>query len=133
MPQLGFGSKILACTLLLSISVALLASPPPKAEISVIRLDSTDGFEVIGGRAEVVTYKGRRALHLIASPERLQADDAMAAIVSASDFKDGTIEAEVAGSPIATAPGDARGFIGIMFRVQGHGTRAENFYLRPTN
>src|SRR5271154_4303645 len=31
------------------------------------------------------------------------------------------------------APTDARGFIGVLFHVQDHGEKAENFYLRPTN
>jgi hypothetical protein len=55
------------------------------------------------------------------------------AIVAASDFKNGTIEVDVAGSPRPGAPADARGFIGIAFRLQNHGARYEDIYLRPTN
>ena len=50
-----------------------------------------------------------------------------------SDFQDGVIEAEVAGTPLKTAPSDSRGFIGISFRVQPHGAKFENLYIRPTN
>jgi hypothetical protein len=97
------------------------------------RLDSLDGIEVIGGKAEIATYDGRRALHLSALAGHEKADDSMVAIVAGEDFKDGTIEAEVAGKPRSDAPADSRGFIGILFRVTEHGARGENLYLRPTN
>jgi hypothetical protein len=104
-----------------------------KTLLPTLRLDSLDGVEVVNAKAEIVTYEGRRALHLQAPPDRVASDDSMLAIVSASDFKNGTIEAEVAGAPRAGAPADSRGFIGIVFRVQDHGARGENIYLRPTN
>ncbi len=47
-------------------------------------------------------------------------------------FRNGVIEAEVAGLPAKGAFKDARGFIGIAFRVQDR-TRYEAFFLRPTN
>jgi hypothetical protein len=43
------------------------------------------------------------------------------------------IEGEVAGAPRSGTPEDSRGFIGISFHVQAHGSRFENIYLRPTN
>src|SRR5882762_3430372 len=57
----------------------------------------------------------------------------MLAIVTGSNFFNGTIEVEVAGVPRAGAPEDSRGFIGLVFRAQDHGARGENIYLRPTN
>jgi hypothetical protein len=97
------------------------------------RLDSTDGLELVNAKAELVTYRGQRAVHLIPLAGHESGDDGMLAILTGSDFKDGTIEVEVAGTPRPGAPSDARGFIGVLFRVQAHGERAENFYLRPTN
>jgi hypothetical protein len=55
------------------------------------------------------------------------------AIVKTSDFKDGTIEAEVAGVPRHGAKPSTRGFVGIAFRVQDRGSQFEAFYLRMTN
>lgn len=92
-----------------------------------------DDLEVVNGKAEVVTYRGRRAVHLIPSSAHLGGEDAVLAIVERSDFEDGVIEVEVAGAPRDGAPPDARGFIGISFRVQPHGSKFENLYLRPTN
>ena len=56
----------------------------------------------------------------------------MLAIVPNSDFKDGIIELDVAGSPIPQVP-NARGFIGVAFRVQARPDSFECFYIRPTN
>ena len=80
-----------------------------------------------------MTYKGRAAVHLVGLPDRRGPGDAVLAILNASDFQDGTIEVEVAGSRRSDSGLDERGFIGIAFRVQPHGARFENIYLRPVN
>ena len=53
--------------------------------------------------------------------------------MKASDFKDGTIEADVVGLSREGAPATNRGFVGIAFRVQDHGLRYEAIYLRQKN
>jgi hypothetical protein len=55
------------------------------------------------------------------------------AVIEASDFGDGVIEAEIAGAPRADAGEGARGFVGIAFRVQDDLKAYDAFYLRPTN
>lgn len=97
-----------------------------------IRLDSVQGLELVNATAEVATYQGRRAVHLQRLPDH-PLDDSLLAIIGGRDFKDGTIEIEVAGSPAVGTDASNRGFIGLAFRVQDHGTRSELFYLRPTN
>ena len=92
-----------------------------------------DGVSVVKSNAEVVTYRGRKAVHLVPLAGHEVEEGAMLAILTGLDFKDGTIEVDVAGAPRAGAPADMRGFIGIMFRVQAQGRRGENFYIRPTN
>jgi hypothetical protein len=52
--------------------------------------------------------------------------------VKGASFRDGVIEVDLAGKPAAGASEDARGFIGIAFRIQSDG-RYEYIYLRPTN
>ena len=77
-----------------------------------------------------INYKGRSAIQVVATPG---APDATSyAVIKDALFRDGTIEVEVAGQPAAGAPGAARGFIGIAFRLQADGTY-EYIYLRPTN
>ena len=75
-------------------------------------------------------YQGRSAIQVKATPG---ADNGTSyAVIKDAVFRDGTIEIDLAGQPAAGAPGDARGFIGIAFRLQGDG-RYEYIYLRPTN
>jgi hypothetical protein len=93
----------------------------------------TSNLEVINGRAEVTTYRGRPAVHLAYQATGKSSPGYVAAVLKGTDFKDGTIEAEVAGTPLPGADPGARGFIGIAFRVQPHASRFECFYLRPTN
>lgn len=110
-------------------------------------LDSLDGLEVqsikedgvdpVKTKADVSTYRGRRAVQVI-NEDGLTATGTPAgaqaiAIVKASNFKDGTIEADVVGLPREGAPATTRGFVGIAFRVQDHGSRYESIYLRMTN
>jgi hypothetical protein len=118
------------------------AAPP-----SAMSLDSLDGLKVEAFRAngaeptkvtaDIATYRGRRALHLmnddsvIASGNR--AGGQSLAIVNNSDFKDGTITVDLVGWPRSGSPPDTRGFIGVAFRLQDHGSRFEAFYLRFTN
>lgn len=79
-------------------------------------------------KVEVTTYRGRRAFRML-----LDTDGQTIALVKNSHFKDGTIEADVAGMPRQGAPEDVRGFVGISFRVQDEGHRFETVYLRMTN
>jgi hypothetical protein len=49
------------------------------------------------------------------------------------DFSSGVIEAEIAGALAPGAASDARGFVGIAFRVHEDLQTYDAFYLRPTN
>lgn len=123
---------IVASIVLLS---AWLSEDSATLATSSLPLDSTAGLEIANGRGVITDYKSRRALHLVALPEHADPDDneVVMAFVSGIDFRNGTIEADISGTPTPGAPSDARGFIGITFRAQEHGARAENIYLRPTN
>lgn len=60
-------------------------------------------------------------------------EDRLAIIEGTSDFRNGTIELELAGQPGAGAGGGARGFTGVAFRVAADTSKFECFYVRPTN
>ena len=49
------------------------------------------------------------------------------------DFKNGIIEIDVSGKPAANSPEQARGFVGIAFRINKDNSKFECIYLRPTN
>ena len=114
---------------------------------SALALDSLDGLEIQAAHekgldpvrvtADVASYRGRRALHLLNDDSLIvngnPSGGQSLAIVKGSDFKDGTIEVDVVGLPRKGSPPDTRGFVGLAFRVQDHGSRFEAFYLRFTN
>ena len=105
----------------------------PPARPSTFRLTSLQGLEVVNGTAALTTYRGHRAVHLEPLADHRGPGDAVLAILTGPDFKDGTIEVEVAGSRRADSGLDERGFIGLAFRVQPHASSYENIYLRPVN
>lgn len=86
-------------------------------------------LELYNVEAELVTYRGRRAVRLVEEEEPAPS----IAILAGSDFQDGVIETEISGAPLPDAPQEMRGFVGIAFRVGPQGSRFECFYLRPTN
>jgi hypothetical protein len=95
-------------------------------------LDSLSLLELHHVQAELVTYRDRQSVRLVEQGDPTPSDPTIA-ILADSDFKDGVIEAEVAGAPRPDAPQDMRGFVGLAFRVQPHGSRFECFFVRPTN
>jgi hypothetical protein len=103
-----------------------------RGEGRLLRLEPVSALTLVGARAEVVVYRGQRAVHLQSRIGHEADDDSLLAIVPSSEFKDGTIELDVAGTPIPQVP-NARGFIGVAFRVQAHPDSFECLYIRPTN
>ena len=89
-------------------------------------------YEAVNGNVELAEYKGRRAIHLVASADKRSSDMDLLAIAKGSSFREGTIQLDVAGTPFEGIDG-ARGFIGVAFHVEPGGSRYECFYLRPTN
>jgi hypothetical protein len=84
-------------------------------------------------KAEPVNYKGKKALRVTDAIPLQQPDEDRLVILNGAPFRDGTIELEIAGEPGPGAPGDARGFVGLAFRVASDISKFECFYLRPTN
>ena len=81
-----------------------------------------------------VPYRGRDAIRLVGRPTTATPGRPANNIAIVDyEFRDGTIEAEIAGIPAAGADTSARGFVGLAFRVDSSGDRYAAFYLRPTN
>jgi hypothetical protein len=117
----------------------LLSAPVPasRAEQQAVTLALNDAASVRSRNVSVqaVRYNGSDALEVrLTGPYRGPDLDTFA-FVPDLDFHDGTIEVDVAGSPLADAPSGARGFTGVAFRIDaGGGSYAcEKFYIRPTN
>lgn len=80
-------------------------------------------------KLESIDYKGKRAIKVVEDGS-VQNGEAYA-VVKNTEFHNGAIDVELAGRPGAGAGPDARGFIGIAFRLRDG--RFEYIYLRPTN
>ena len=54
-------------------------------------------------------------------------------LINTDSFSNGTIEVMLLSRLLPTAPPDARGFIGVAFRINKDNSRFESIYIRPTN
>ena len=78
-------------------------------------------------------YQGSKAVRLVLTPDAETPDNPTFARISAVEVLNGTIEIEVAGRPLPDAIPEARGFIGVAFRILPDLSKFECMYLRPTN
>jgi hypothetical protein len=104
-----------------------IAAPPPK--VQSFPLTDTNDLVLKGLKADIVEYKGRKAVLLTKDPQ----DQGAFAFLKGVDFQDGTIEADFACK--TTVPPGVRmpGFIGIAFRARADASHYELFYMRPGN
>jgi hypothetical protein len=98
----------------------------PAAEV---RLDDLARLGLENVQAETAVYRGTNALKLT---EKETGPGGMA-VLKGIEFGDGEIALEVSGAPGKNADPTARGFIGVVFRLQNDHAHAESFYLRPVN
>jgi hypothetical protein len=126
--------NVRAATLALLLGVS---APPVFAEGNALTLPLSDASQVRPRNVTVqaVRYGGGEALEVRQTGPYRGFDTDTFAFVPGLDFHDGTIEVDVAGSLLPDAPPDARGFIGIAFRIDADsGSFAcEGLYIRPTN
>lgn len=81
----------------------------------------------------IATHEGGDATRLVLTPDAETPDNPTFARIKDLEFHNGTIEIEVAGRPLPDAIPEARGFIGVAFRIQKDLSAFECIYLRPTN
>lgn len=103
-------------------------------------LDSLEGLRLVHAKAEPATLEGKKGLRVVetmavqsSQPGAPRVTGESLVVVEGVEFGDGVIEAEIAGVPAPGAPETARGFVGIVFRLQSDMRTFETFYLRPTN
>ena len=116
--------------------VTLSATPYARAQSVAVPLDARTKLVLTNTRTIPMRYRGRAALHLAPlSGHEHDTDQEMIALLSDTDFGDGTIDVDVVGARRAGYATDNasafKGFVGISFRV--HGDTAERFYVRPEN
>jgi hypothetical protein len=98
-------------------------------------LTSTENLILLNVKAEEVTLKGKEGIRVEKDfKEEDQTSEGTLALIKNSNFRNGTIELEIAGEPAPDAGKGARGFVGIAFRI--HSADYGNYeciYLRPVN
>jgi hypothetical protein len=108
----------------------LVAPTQAGSTARTIAVESGTGLEFVRVVPQAVTYRGQKAVRLVGAPN---VDGEGVALVNGVEFKDGTIDMDVAGVPGAGSNTGARGFVGIAFRSSAHAAAFECFYIRPTN
>lgn len=116
------------------------------ASVPIVSIGAQTGLDLLAAdpsklsainvAASRVQYRGREAIRIVSrKPANVPAGTSFntIAIIPGTDFRDGVIEADIAGVPRAGADTSARGFVGIAFRVDSSGDRYAGFYIRPTN
>lgn len=95
-----------------------------------ISLTNNKNLEQVNVTVENVTYKGKDALKVMPATAQTEAKFVKFSDV---DFTNGTIEVQVVGKRAESAGQNARGFVGVAFRVAEDNADFECFYIRPTN
>jgi hypothetical protein len=97
-----------------------------------LALDSSEGVELVNVKAEVVVHKDKKGIQVSKSEEKIDGETLV--IIPDINFKNGIIEIELTGEPATGAIPQARGFVGVAFRVNPSDYSIyECFYIRPTN
>ena len=126
--------NVLAATLAV---LLCMSGRPVVADVSALTLPLNDASQVRARNVTVaaVRYAGSEALEVRLAGSYRGPDTDTFAFVPGLDFHNGTIEVDVAGSTLANALAGARGFIGVVFRIDADGGSfsCEGFYVRPTN
>ncbi|HEV8514307.1 MAG TPA: hypothetical protein VGQ59_13590 [Cyclobacteriaceae bacterium] len=112
--------------LLLAFSISTFAQTEKKS----ISLKNDKSITQVQVNASEENYKGKNALKV--SGKGSDSEEQFVKINNL-DFKDGIIDVELSGNPGEGASGQARGFVGIAFRINDDNSKFECFYLRPTN
>src|SRR5258705_5109080 len=127
-------------TLLVLTTIATLLLPgAASAQAKRYPLESVERLRFHNVTVEGAVLHGKRGLRATISEETLRRIErtqqyAQGLVwIEGLDFSNGVIEAEIAGALAPGAGGEARGFVGIAFRVQEDLKTYDAFYLRPTN
>lgn len=72
-------------------------------------------------------------LRVVKADKLMQFDENTLVKLKNCDFHNGVIKVKMLSRLLPDAPDFARGFIGIVFRVNDNNSEFESFYIRPTN
>jgi hypothetical protein len=116
---------LIVCLILMALSTFAQSRKEP------IPLVGNKNQELLHVAATEETYHGRPSLKVVNAGT--EGSEATFVKLIDTDFRNGTIEVDLAGQPGAGASDQARGFVGVAFRIAADNSTFECFYLRPTN
>lgn len=90
-------------------------------------------FENIHTGMSEVQVDGETAIRVVKADKIMQFDENTIVRLKDCDFHNGTIKVKMLSRLLPDAPDFARGFIGIVYRVNDTNSEFESFYIRPTN
>lgn len=126
----GLRGIALRGVVLRTVIVLLALSAGGMAIAQSFPLSDAGSLTMLGVKAEAVEYLSRKAVRV--TP--VEGKDNGLALLRGVDFRDGTIEAEIALKVPPLPPGVRMpGFVGIAFHVASDAAKYELFYLRPGN
>jgi hypothetical protein len=121
------------------VTLVLMLGTVATAQVKRYPLESMDHLRLHNVSAGPALMHGKKGLRAAVSEEarqRMNQTQQYAqglVLLEGLDFSDGVIEAEIAGDLAPGAGAEARGFVGIAFRIQEDLKSYDAFYLRPTN
>ena len=90
-------------------------------------------FEAVHTAVSKEILDGEEVIRVVKADKIMQFDENTLVKVKNCDFRNGTIRVKMLARLLPDAPDFARGFIGIVFRVNENNSEFESFYIRPTN
>ena len=101
-----------------------------QAQKKMILLNSGSDLVQLNVKCSEKEYLGKKSLEVFDSGSN---SDLKLLKINNTQFKNGTIEINLAGNTMANASETARGFVGIAFRINDDNSKYECIYLRPSN
>ena len=118
----------------ISVALTIVVSLVSSLEAKELNLETNQQWRLENVNVASAEYQGKKSIRVNAKQLSGERGGEHLAILKDIEFRNGTLELELAGKPLSTAGGMARGFIGVAFRVQKDDPSSyEAFYLRPTN
>ena len=90
-------------------------------------------FEMIYADAQNYRLDNEDTIRAVKKDKIMQFDENTIVRLKDCDFHNGVIKVKMLSRLLPDAPDFARGFIGIVYRVNENNSEFESFYIRPTN
>ena len=95
--------------------------------------ENIENFIPVHASAAQEQFDGEKVIRVVKKDKIMQFDENTLVKVKDIDFHNGIISVKMLSRLLPDAPDFARGFIGIVFRVNQNNSEFESFYIRPTN